>query len=198
MYKKRQISIRTALLITPFLYFITSNAQTKFTKSLFYNLPIDKPKSEIVESLKSDTNLFRPVPSRHNGDNLQVIVKENSKYFPKTTSSPIIDVYNTKYYVDSIYKYSTSTICLVLEYESTFGFKRKARKTFLLLTKQLEKDYVSFINTNSQFENEGKIISKGKTRKFYNNSNREPICIIEYYKHNNIKVWNVSITYHLK
>ena len=85
-----------------FLFNLSIHAQTSVTKALFYNLPIDKTKADVVDSIKSDTVLFHVVNDFYSKNRFLVSVQKNPENLPKPFILPTLNVIGAQFYRDTV------------------------------------------------------------------------------------------------
>ena len=124
-----------------FLFNLSIHAQTSVTKALFYNLPIDKTKADVVDSIKSDTVLFHVVNDFYSKNRFLVSVQKNPENLPKPFILPTLNVIGAQFYRDTVLTKSYYTFILHLTYKRQFGSFKNAKKAFSTIVKTIENEY---------------------------------------------------------
>ncbi|MES2566269.1 MAG: hypothetical protein V4565_05350 [Bacteroidota bacterium] len=153
-----------------FLLTLAVHAQDALTKTLFYNLPIDKSKAEVINAIKSDTALFHTVDSAKIDVRYNVQVRKNPENLPVPVILPSITVLDNKTYYDSLIQKEYRPIVLMLTYKRHFGSFKNAKKAYSTIVKRIEQDY----SVKSDIDT---FYGKNKTS-FKLNKEDNPICSV--------------------
>ena len=162
------------------ILFTTVHGQTILTKELFFDLPIDKTKSDVVNKIKNDTILFRVIDKvfmingkERRNPNFQADVKKYHSNLPKPCKYPSITISGSNFYraADTVPYKSYHTIILNLTYKRKLGSFKNAKKAFSSIVKTIENEYKIKLD-NDPF------VGKNKTT-FKDNPDEDLRCSVE-------------------
>jgi len=196
--KHNKDNIKTPFFILFSLIFWSSKSQT--TKSIFYGLPIDRPFSEVIKSIKGQPDLFKIDTSITCTSCDHIKIEAHSEkpptFLPKTRNHTAeIAIHETNTQPDSVklYKYSLFTVFV---YSSPFNSYKKAKKAFTVVNDIILKEYKNYTDTPL-----GAVYKKnplGQLRRYYKNNSSDSDLSVELHSFMGKNIWTIIVRQGLK
>ena len=175
-------------LLFALIFFSSIHAQTSSTKALFFDLPIDKTKSDVVNTIKADTALFRIIDKvfiidgkEKRNSHFLAEVKKYHTNLPKPFKYPSVNIVGKKFYrgTDTLPYKSYQTITLMLTYKRKLGSFKNAETAFSSIIDTIKNEYKIKLDDDP-------FVGKNKTT-FKDNMDDDFRCSIEIAYHRVLK-----------